>query len=59
VAKQEPWFKPRPDEDADEDLVNWLGGWNNPPPQQNQSSGWGCFTVAPAAVFLVLLAVVL
>lgn len=24
--KHEPWYKPRADEDADEELVNWLGG---------------------------------
>lgn len=23
--KHEPWFKPRADEDADEELINWLG----------------------------------
>ena len=48
MAKHEPWFKPR-DEDADEELINWLGGRNNPPPQQTQSSG-GCWRIAFPAV---------
>ena len=58
MAKHEPWFKPRADEDADEELVNWLGGRSNPPPKQSNSSGWGCFSVAPAAGVIVALLVV-
>lgn len=53
MAKHEPWFKPRADEDADEELVNWLGGRNNPPPNQTQSSS-GCLRIASPAVGVVV-----
>lgn len=55
MAKHEPWFKPRRDEDEDERL---LEGFRRPQPStQSSGSGWGCpFTAAPAAA-IVLLAV--
>ena len=53
MGKQEPWFKPRADEDADEQLVNWLGGWKNPPPQPAKTGG-GCLRVAAPAAGVVV-----
>lgn len=49
MAKHEPWFKPRADEDADEELINWLGG--NPPP--GKGGGCGLRVVSPAVGVLV------
>lgn len=54
MAKHEPWYKPR-DENGDEELINWLGGRKNPPPQQTKSGGGlGCpFAAAPAVGVIV------
>jgi hypothetical protein len=55
VAKHEPWFKPR-DEDEDERL---LEGFRRPQPQQQTSSGLGCpLTAAPAVGVIVALVAV-
>lgn len=52
MPKHEPWFKPRADEDADEELINWLGGGSKPPPPPKKG---GCLRVAaPVAVAIVL-----
>lgn len=39
MAKHEPWFVPRPDEDADDKLLDWLGGGAKPPPAKTKGSG--------------------
>lgn len=59
MAKHEPWFKPRADEDADDKLLDWLGGRNDPPAKQATSSG--CYRIAApvVAVVIALLAVLL
>lgn len=58
MAKHEPWFKPR-DDDDDDKLLDWLGGRNDPPAKETKSGG--CYSVAApiAAVVLALLAVLL
>jgi hypothetical protein len=50
MPKHEPWFKPRKDEDADEELINWLGGHRNdpPPPKKKSGGGWGCLILVAA-----------
>lgn len=55
MPKHEPWFKPRKDEDADDELLDWLGGGGNGnKPKQPEKSGWGCFRIAlPVAVGIV------
>lgn len=59
--RHEPWYKPRADEDADEELVNWLGGGGRGnPPKPPEKSGSGCFRIAaPVVVALVALLVAL
>lgn len=39
--KHEPWYKPRADEDADEELINWLGGGGNKKPPAKKKGGGG------------------
>jgi hypothetical protein len=53
--KQEPWFKPRPDEDADDKLLDWLGGGGKGTPPADKSNGWGCPMVAAPVVAVVVL----
>lgn len=55
MSKNEPWFNPRPDEDADEDLINDLGrrgNGGNPP--SSGGGGWGCPMVAAPVVALIV-----
>lgn len=52
--KQEPWFKPRADEDADEELINWLGGGGGGKKPPAKQGGWGCPFVAGPVVAVVI-----
>jgi hypothetical protein len=59
--KHEPWYKPRTDEDADEELVNWLGQ-RQPPAHGNGDGGkrgGGCgLWILTGLVAVALLALV-
>lgn len=41
MAKHEPWYVPRPDEDGDDALLDWLGKKQDPP-----KKGAGCPFIA-------------
>lgn len=56
-AKNEPWFKPRPDEEADDAMLDWLGGGSRKPPDPpKKSGGFSCFSIA-APVLATLAAI--
>lgn len=50
MPRHEPWFRPRRDEDADDELVDWLGRHVNdpPPPKKKTGGGWGCLILIAA-----------
>ena len=52
--KHEPWFKPRPDEEADDELLDWLGGGGKGKPPASKSSGWGCTVAASPVVAAIV-----
>lgn len=46
MAKHEPWHKPRKDEDADDALLDWLGGGKKPPAKKGKGGLCGVMLLA-------------